>query len=60
MKKNTRLPAILLDRLSYRPPPWITAINGFRKNQPAMFWALAMVLLATVLVTGYTLTDNDQ
>ncbi|MBC2742793.1 MAG: alpha-2-macroglobulin family protein, partial [Desulfosarcina sp.] len=56
MKKLANLLGVLLGRMAYTPPPWMTAINRFRKNKPAAFWALVIVLLAVAVGTGYRLS----
>jgi hypothetical protein len=52
MKTIFRLPGILLGRIVYTPPPWMTAVNAFRKKKPAAFWAMVIVFLATALGAG--------
>lgn len=52
MKTIFRLPGILLGRLAYTPPPWMTAVNAFRKKKPAAFWAMVIVFLAIAVGAG--------
>ena len=56
MKTIASLMGILLGRLSYTPPPWMSAINTLRKNKPVVFWILIISLLALALGIGYRLT----
>ncbi|WP_155317283.1 alpha-2-macroglobulin [Desulfosarcina alkanivorans] len=56
MKTIARLMGLGLGRLSYTPPPWMSAINAFRRNRPAAFWILILLLLALALGVGYRLT----
>jgi uncharacterized protein YfaS (alpha-2-macroglobulin family) len=52
MKTIFRLPGILLGRIVYTPPPWMTAVNAFRKKKPAAFWTMVIVFLATAFGAG--------
>ena len=56
MKKIAGFPGAVLGRLAYTPPPWMTAINSFRKNKPAIFWTLLLVLAGLALGTAYRFT----
>ncbi|WP_319407170.1 alpha-2-macroglobulin [uncultured Desulfosarcina sp.] len=56
MKRIARFPGAVLGRLVYTPPPWMTAINSFRKNRPAIFWTLVLVLASVALGAAYRFT----
>jgi hypothetical protein len=56
MQRIADLMGLLLGRFAYNPPPWMAAINRFRKNRPAVFLALLVVMLALAAGVGYRLT----
>ena len=46
----------LAGRITYTPPPWMSAINGFRKQHPMLFCLLTLVLVAAGVGAGYLMT----
>ncbi|WP_027359799.1 alpha-2-macroglobulin family protein [Desulforegula conservatrix] len=47
--------AAVTGRFSWTAPPWITSINGFRKNKPGAFYSLMILFFLIVCgsVSGY-------
>ncbi len=43
----------LLGRIAYTPPPWLAAINRFRKKHIAAFWVSMMIVVTAILAAGY-------
>lgn len=56
MKRIAQLSGLLVGRITYNPPPWLTAINRFRKRKPLVFWLLVIIFGAIALTAGYHLT----
>ncbi|BBO75929.1 alpha-2-macroglobulin [Desulfosarcina widdelii] len=57
MNAFSKLFGLLLGRIAYTPPPWISAINNFRKRKPIVFWAIGFLLLAAGAAAGYYLSQ---
>ncbi len=45
----------LVGRLSYEPPPWMSAINLFRRRKPFVFWFLIFIFVSLAVGAGYYL-----